>query len=92
MEPKELNMNNCIYTFTFTDYTTPLYSKIIYSLYNKDNKPVLVVENINTCYQTRHNYIGKESILSILDEELKQWDDDIPSSVEKGISKIRDLL
>ena len=94
MEPKEINMNNtkCIHAFTFTDYTTPLCSKISYSLYNKDNKPVLVVENMNTCYQTKQDYVGKESILSILDEELKQWGDDVPLSVKEGISKIRDLL
>ena len=87
-------MNNikCIHTFTFTDYTTPLHSKISYSLYNKDNKPVLVVENMNTCFQTKQEYSGDISILSVLDEEIAQWDGSVPPDIQEGINTMRTYL
>ena len=94
IEPKELNMNNskCIHAFTFTDYTTPLHSKISYSLYNKDNKPVLVVENMNTCFQTKSEYSGDLSILYVLDEEVAQWDGNVPRDIQEGINAMRTYL
>lgn len=63
---------NIIKTITYTDITTPLYPKITLTLV-KDNDLKLVVENINTCFQTKVTHFGKKEILGVLQEEYDEF-------------------
>lgn len=71
---------NIIKTITYTDITTPLYPKITLTLV-KDNDLKLIVENINTCFQTKITHLGKETILGVLQEEY----DEFPVKEIKGL-------
>lgn len=62
-----------IKTVTYTDITTPLYPKITLTLTLDNNELQLIVENINTCFQTKITHLGKETILGVLQEEYDEF-------------------
>lgn len=61
-----------IKTVTYTDITTPLYPKITLTLV-KDGDLKLIIENINTCFQTKITHFGKNEILGVLQEEYNEF-------------------
>lgn len=63
---------NIIKTVTYTDITTPLYPKITLTLV-KDDDLKLIVENINTCFQTKITHLGKKTIIGVLQEEYDEF-------------------
>ena len=60
-------------TLTYTDITTPLYPKITLTLVDVNGALELVVENINTCFQTKVTHFGKNEILGVLQEEYAEF-------------------
>ena len=62
-----------IKTITYTDITTPLYPKMTLTLVKDEDGLRLVVENINTCFQTKITHSGKNEILGVLQEEYAEF-------------------